>query len=386
MIGIHDRALLVLLAIILAGCGADSTTTAATEGSIVDSAGVRVVTWPGPAPSDTVQPRLLWEHGNRTGDYQFIGIGFGVIREDGSALVVASGNRELVRIEGGGASHDVLARRGPGPSEVENPSYLLATTGADVWLMDGGNRKLLRFLGDSLVETVSAAAWDPERMRAGGVDSRGRLLVATGWPERRFEGPWFPGVLAAFDPTTSLVDTLGAFDFMPRSEGQPTSPFPHSGVVSVADGRFVAGRTDVPQLAWHAADGSVAQLFRWEQPLRYPTSDDWDAFQAWMFKLGLTEEMMSGWYAVDETQPLPLFGQVVGTGSGAVWVTPFMPGGPPATASEWRVAAPNGGWLGLAQFARPIRLLHVGADHIVAVHTDDFDVQSVAVYENPFGS
>jgi len=388
----------VLLLVGLAACGADSDSKTSAGVSVSDSAGVRIVTSASAAAEDTVRPVLLWEHGAAPSDYPFASIGLGVLRDDSAAVVVAARSRELVSILPGGETHAVLARRGQGPSEVRGPRQIVTGTGNEVWLEDVLNGKLLRFAGDSLLESLSARAisWEGASLMPIGVDSVGRLLVTSASYNPDFDEAWLQGTLAVFDASTSSVDTVGFYDYIPRVGEPPVSPFGSYGVVSVADGHFVTARTDRPRVLRRSADGTLVEIFEWDDELRYPSEDDWNGFRAELRRqlarpdrssadVDVRLDDMLSDYELDTTQPLPLFNGIIGSESGNVWIAPFTPR-QAATTGGWRVAGRDGGWLGVVEFARPIRILRVSDELILGVHTDELGVQTIAVYGNPFGA
>ena len=387
-----------LLLTFLAGCESAVDGTRAETTSVVDSAGVRIVRSALATPADTVQAELLWEHGAGTSDYPFSAIGFGVVRDDSVVVVADSRNRELVAIRPGGVAHALLARSGQGPSEVGGARRVMAGSGNEVWLEDVLNAKLMRFVGDSLVETVGGAdlPWDRGSLMPIGVAAGGELLMTSASYPFRFDEPWLAGSLAVFDVRTSSVDTVGVFDLASRTGDPPYFPFQPYGVVSVADGAFVTARVDLSRLTWRSAGGAVTDVFEWEEPGRFADEEDWEAFRAGTrsryarpdqteAEVDAQVDRVLADYALDTSQRLPLFQTIVGADNGQVWLVPFTPR-QASLATGWRVATRGEDWLGVVRFERPLRLLYVRGGLLVGVHTDELGVQTVAVYRNPFGS
>jgi len=378
------------------GCG-DGAGPQASGVTVVDSAGVRVVTNATAIPPDTVRPELLWEYGRDDSEYPFQFVVLGTVASDGSAVVADAGNREVLRIQPDGATHTLLARSGQGPREVSSPRQVVSS-GDLVWVEDVQGGKLLGFRDDTIAATVSVT--DNPLTGAGlmpiGADPQGRLMLTTGRYRRDFEEPWLNAALATFDPQSGLVDTVGAYPMARRAGDPPMSPFGPYGVIATSTSSFITGRTDISEVTWRRSDGVVTQVARWASPARFPTDDDWGEFRSSMAAdlervtpqrsgaaLDALIDDVLGDYELDPSEPTRLFDNIYGTESGAVWVAPFMASR--GIPSAYAVMSSSGTWLARVEFSRPFRFVYANDQVVLGVHTDDFDVQTVAAYQNPFG-
>lgn len=388
-----------LLALGVLGCATDAGMEATPSVEVADSAGVRVVTLAESSPSDTLSPVRIWIHGGAMPDYLFQRIVSGVFRDDGAAIIVDIGADEVIRIDPDGVSHDIIARSGQGPREVRNPRKVVTGQGKDVWIEDFWGRKLLRLEGDSIT-TVLSGRDNPtaaDRLMPIGVDSAGRIMLTTGGFMPGWEEEWLMGTLVTFEPGTPSADTVGSFEMAPRVGDPPVFPFGGYGVASATSTSFVTGRTDIAQLVWRSSDGAVFQIARWDAEARYAGDADWAEFEA-SIRFG-SEQMNPGRsdedydamakrslanYELDKTKQVRFFDDIVGGQDGSIWIAPFTASSNAAAAREWTVLSGEGEWLGVARFPNSIRILDVTQDAILGVQRDEFDVETVVVFANPF--
>jgi len=388
-----------LLVLGVLGCATDAATEARPSVEVVDSAGVRVVTLTESSPADTLSPVQLWIHGEASPDYLFQRIVSGVFRDDGAAIIVDIAADEVIRIDPDGMSHDIIARSGQGPREVRNPRKVVTGEGEDVWIEDFSSRKLLRLEGGSIT-TVLTGPDNPtaaDRLMPIGVDSAGRIMLTTGGFMPGWEEEWLMGTLVTFEPGTPSADTVGSFEFAPRVGDPPVFPFREFGVASATSTSFVTARTDIPQIVWRSPDGAIFQIARWDAEARYADDADWASFEA-SIRFG-SEQMNPGRsdedydamaerslanYELDKTRQVRLFDDIVGGQDGSVWIAPFTASSNTASAREWTAVSGEGEWLGVARFPSSIRILDVTQDAILGVQRDEFDVETVVVFANPF--
>jgi hypothetical protein len=150
----------------------------------------------------------------------------------------------------------------------------------------------------------------------------------------------------------------------------------------VADGRLVAGSAAKPELVVIELDGELdgrtTRIIRWTGPAT-PISDAY--IQTFIEERTAT---------LDDPAPLrdqilesqhpdsfPRFDAILG-GQGQLWVRPYrLPGetGP----YRWRVHDGDGRLIAVAEVPAGLTLYEVGPDRVLALTTDDFDVQHVVV-------
>ena len=365
--------------------------------AVRDSAGVRLVEHRSELSGPAIALELLWEHGHDADDYTFQFVSSGGLQPDGGAVITDFGNREVIAIGPDGSFNGVLAGTGQGPSEVMRPGAVVVPGQDTVWIKDPGNAKLMRFEGGALAATVSTSG--DRTLTSGmmpiGVGADGELLMTTSSFRSDFEQPWLDGHLTRFDPTTRLLDTVGAYPMASRTSKTERNPYSPYGVVAAAGRGFVHGRTDVPQLTWRDSNGEVVQFVRWRPRLRYPDAEMWDQFEASLradlrrVNPGMGDERLQAFleeqaasHSVDTSKPVPLFGRIRGTPVGAVWLPSFVPGS--ARPTGYLVVSSDGAAVGVAEFPRPLSILDAGEQMVLGIYADDLDVQGVAVYRYRF--
>lgn len=149
-------ALVALLTPLVASCGGNEPHDPAAEATVLDSAGIHIVTHP-PGPfTDTVSgPGVVTVGREGDPDYELYGVNAVLALASGNLVVANSGNREVRFYGPDGQYLRTVGGQGDGPSEF---GYL-----SDIWLRDG----------DTL------AVKDPRRGRIAFFDSAGTLAGAT---------------------------------------------------------------------------------------------------------------------------------------------------------------------------------------------------------------
>lgn len=367
--------------------------------TVRDSAGIRIVRYPGPfpsAPAVTFAAKPVFRYGDAEGEHAFQSILTGALQPDGGAVVVDRGTQEVVVLGPDGTLRSVLARPGEGPDEVR---YVMSVQvlGQDTILVeDDGNARFMLFENGRLARSVSVG--DDYSLARGlltlGVDSAGGLLMWTSSFRTDFKEPWFKGSLVRFDLDTHTADTVGRYDMAPR---QPANghfnPFGPFGSVAGSGGRFLYGRTDVAQLTWVTSGGKPIQMLRWNPVPTYPDESDLDAYatnlRADLIRVNprmpparmetfLKEQRERLDFVPGE--PRPFFSRLFGDGNGRVWVGAFFIRGAPDAPRHFTVIAPDGTFVGTAELPDHFRLLAVRGHLALGVLRDDMDVQSVAVF------
>lgn len=369
------------------------------EPVVQDSAGVRIVEYPGAIQTEGAAPVLLWTHGHGPEDYQFQFVFLGALEPSGHVVVGDGGNREVVRIGPDGSDFEVIARGGQGPSEVRQPRGVVTGANGRFWVEDPGNGKILEFSGGQLVSSIDSRS-TPEISRGAmpvAATEGGELLMVTASFRSDHDEPWLPGYLTVMPPDASALDTVGSYDMAPRSapEGQenPFSPF---GEATGAGDGWVHVRSDVPEVTWRSSDGAPVQVVRWRPDLRYPDDALWTAFQedlgANLVRVNpqmdaaavdaFVEQQLAR-YAVDERTPLPLFGPVAAGTDGDVWLPEYE--GRTRHARVYTVFSPGGDHARVVTFDRPVSVLAASSGRVLAQFVDELDVVALGVFTYDLG-
>ncbi|MDE2796569.1 MAG: hypothetical protein OXL34_17270 [Gemmatimonadota bacterium] len=391
----HRILLTALATLALFACAGDTTQIA--DAVVQDSAGVRIVQHtgaPDAEPPFAFAPEPVYRHGDSPGDYAFARIWRGILLGDGSAAIFDAGSSEVVRLNPDGTFHSVLAPAGEGPGEVSRLVTSMFAVGQDgILVLDLGQTRSSLFVNDALAHTASildlrgaTSLWPM------GIDDAGRFLVATSSFLPGFEEEWLFGHMARYDPETGAVDTVGSYKFVPGE----SNPAPGIGDVFVSGGQFVYVRTDIPEVVWHLADGTVRQIARWQLDPRYLTEEDLEAIEPILrdrFRFAnpgasdeevesMTKRNMAG-HEADLGNPIEHFKSPFADAEGRVWLPTSMPGVPGEGVPPYTVISSEGEWLGTMDGPAELRILDVGRGRVLGIVTDEMGVESVVVYDLP---
>ena len=389
----HQPTLMLLVTLI--GCGGETGRTRDVQVLISDSAGVRIVEYDGqPAVGAlfTLAAEPLYRHGANPGDYAFLSVDAGRLFPDGGA-VVAEWYGEVVVLSPDGTTHEVLAKVGEGPGEVVEPYSLFVVHHDSVLVPDRRQSRLTVFVGDSVARVVSL----PRAAHFGvaGIGSSGELLLWNRYPYRSWfdiEEEWLAGHMTVFDIDTGTLDTVAAYNHIPRATQDAANPIIRPvGEVTVAAGRFVYTRSDRPEITWRLPDGTVIQIVRWRpEPnlLAEELLEHGEAYNRMIGRLNygvsevrleeIIQEDMARYRAMIG-QPVPFFGTPFADADGNVWLPSYRPAYP-EEGSPYTVISPDGEWLGQVETPPRFRILDVTGGSVLGVLRDEMDVENVVVY------
>lgn len=389
----HRALLTTVPALALFACGGDTIPTA--HAIVEDSAGVRIVQQTGAPvaePPFAFAPEPVYRHGDGPGDYTFARIWRGILLGDGSAAIFDAGSSEVVRLNPDGTFHSVLAPEGEGPGEVSRLVTSMYALGQDsILILDLGQTRSTLFVNGAPAHTASildlrgaTSLWPM------GIDDAGRFLVATSSFLPGFEEEWLFGHMARYDPETGTVDTVASYKYVPGE----SNPAPGVGRVLVAGGQFVYVRTDIPEVVWHLADGTVRQIARWQLDPRYLTAEDLETIEPILrdrlrfVNPGASDEEVESMtrrnmarHEADLGNPIEHFKSPFADAEGRVWLPTSMPGIPGEGVPPYTVISSEGEWLGMVDGPPGLRILDVGRGQVLGVMTDEMGVESVVVYE-----
>lgn len=367
-----------------------------------DSAGVRIVELPPmsdvPARytlSDQPVYRVGWESSGR----QFEEIVAGSLWSDGSAAVADAGSTlEVVALSPTGDVSAVFGGPGDGPGELRG-IFSVITLGPDtVLVQDGSSRRATILTLSGEVETIRLTEVGPLRVLGVGPD---RILLM-GPPlrtvlGRRHETPWLAVPLVSVAPSTQAIDTVAWIDWdQSISIGGGNNPFMSGGFATVADGRFVLGVGNRPEIRWLDERGTLRQIVRWAAP---PTPVPDTVFAAWEIEMraalgrvaslpqsDIDDRMASMTEAIGEPFPyfgvpgaLPGYGGLMHDLGGNVWIARYSPprlGWP----SRYYGMSREGEWLGAVDLPEGSEPLAFGTSHVLVLEQNEFDEEAVALY------
>jgi hypothetical protein len=299
---------------------------------------------------------------------------------DGGAVIESGESRRLVFISPTGE----VAMSGATPPDPDMGIFSITAVEGDTVLvqytsMEQGTLAVLH--GGGLVRQIPL---DPEvaNNKVMGVGSGGELLL--GMPSMLVGGrpQWVPAALSRYDRRTERVDTVGVYDL-----GGPTFAFrfTQNGAAVVSGGRFVIGRSDLPELRWLDPDGALRQIVRWRRRPVTITDAMWSVYEA-QIRAGAGSREGEDWIrrhmdgVKQSTEEAPLFRRLIPDDQGNVWVG--SQGFPLEywTPSGYDVISQQGVWLGSVAVPPTLRILAIGTDRVLGAEVDGREVRSIAVY------
>lgn len=372
----------------LSACGADAPGSADTA-QVSDSAGIRIVELPVDLPADSIPIQVVWRHGDDADEYQFKRASAGTLAAGDAGIVGDGGNGEVIRIDGE-SSHSILARNGQGPEEVGSPLSIFAAADGSVFVHDRLNRKVLRFVGDSVTDVLTSDGPILSDMMPVGSDGDGTLLMITASYSSRFETPWLDGHVARFATAPFALDTVAAYPIAERSDRESPTAFGYGGQVAGGPAGLIQVRSDRAEVIWRNAQGDIETIARWSPDPAFVDEQVIEAFQVRMredlirVNPQLSREEAETFaadrvasYQFDPTRPLPVMRLAYMGQDGRAWVEEFAADGEPM---RLRVLDRDGTPLGTVHLPFPIRFMDATRDHLLGIATGDLGVQSVVLF------
>jgi len=379
-----------------AACGDGSAPAGEVlQATVRDSAGVRIVET-GPVeglPVARVGRRPRLRTGWRDDEPTFEVIRAGVLLPGGGAVVADGRGKRLYFVDGDGETRPA-GREGEGPGEfryidaVERfPDGRLA-----VWDSSLDRFTILGPHGRVRSTQLMAGTGRVNVAPFGVLDSATLGWLPTSFGARPGADPsgWLQGPRVRRGPGDEEPDTVARVPMvLLEADGTP-NPFPRYGMGDVAAGGFVWGTNDRPELRWYAADGALRRIWRWSQDPVEVTPEVWRDYE-----VGFRERMRSSPEAppteriarileedrASASSHLPFFVAVHAAGSSQVWVGEYT--GPGVFPARYLEISADGRPLRWIEFDQGVQVLDLDGDRMLGVQTDEWDVQSVAIFQIP---
>ena len=394
------RALLIsaISAGLLLGCSAESPSTAV---HVRDSAGVRIVELP---PMSEVPARFgvsddpVYRVGWHEGDHEFEDIVAGGLWADGRAVVGDGGRTlQIVVLSATGSVDAILGGPGQGPGELGGILAVLAVGDDAVWVQDNRARRLTVFRGADVAGTLPLGSMGYGQLL--GTDPAGEVLMGPPLSRvigRRYETPWLSVPLVRVEFGADHADTLAWADWdQSLVDGAGNNPFMSGGFATVANGQFVVGRGDRPEIRWLDERGRLRQIARWRAtsgPVPATSVSAWEVGMRAAFERAerpqssiessitiMKEAMREPLPHFGIAGPMPPFGGLMSDLHGNVWIPSYLI--PRVSAPQrYHVMSPQGEWLGWIEMPEGFRLLAVGMEHVLGVERNALDVHAAALY------
>lgn len=397
----------VFLALVASACSG-SERRPATEASVRDSAGIRIVDNAGPAWSESSAWRLAeapsLDLGRLDGpaETQFFQVGSGARLSDGSFVLGSFGSHDLRRFAADGTHLWTVGREGEGPGEFAGLVQVAAGAGDTILTYDFRQRRISRFAPDGTFldsrplegPTDAGFAFVEELLSDGSAVFTFREFGQNDGPPTEGEvsrdtlGVWVAGPgadareLGRFPGPEMVVLQSG------QTEGGFTisiggTPFGRSTEVTGGPSGVWIGDTERFEIRRYGFDGGLEQIVRRAFD---PVMVD-DA----LIERALDEELEDAeddndrraarrrWENTPVPETLPAFESLLVDRDGNLWAQSFeVPGAPERT---WSVFTPEGRWLGEIRFPDRFRPLEIGVDYVLGRFGDELDVEHIQLWE-----
>jgi len=391
----------VAVALAAGACSGDAGIPSA---EVVDSAGVRVVSYDltdVPIPTYRTVASHDLEVGTQDGapEYAFSSIPDLAVTSDGSIVVSDAVARELRVYAAGGTYVRTIGRRGEGPGEFSGAPMIAGIAGDTMFAFDARTVRVTSFgLDGELIETTSPGTDEIGRPQSMIRQDDGTYLMVSRWVAPGAEEELYDVrmeldsiVIEHVDATGALIDTMRVMAERSRARRVQS---PRAGVFSVlqadtpysprafvrSDGtRARLAFSDAFELELRDSRGEVATILRVLGVGHPATADDIRAVQ----EARLREELGDGEIAPAVRRlnldflpdRLPAFASVRISDEGDIWVALMeydASGG-----YDWLVFTPAGELRGSVHTPADLQLFAIRGDHIVGVFRDELDVPYV---------
>jgi len=395
-------AMIAAAVVILAGCSEEGVRGPTAE--IVDSAGVRIVTYDLtdvaiPAFAGVGEPEL--EIGGVDGESEYLLSRIIDLRtlDDGSIVIADGGGNDLRVYDPKGGHLRTLGQRGEGPGEFAAAPFIAGLAGDTLFAWDETSRRVTSFSGSGdLIETTRLQAEAAYPVRVIRLDD-GTYVSQAGWVASG------PDPLEAHDMRLELdslviehiaadgavLDTIRVLADQERikmrqireggRQALQMTPRPLTARAFVrSDGvRPIIGHNDAFELVSYGPDGASRQVLRvegvWPSVSAGEIRSTFEARLAEASEDGELDPRTLRLY--DEFLPArtPAFSNVIIGGDGSLWVAQFQ--FDRSNGFEWLVFSPEGELRGTVRTPPDLRVFEIREGSVLGVVLDDFDVPFV---------
>lgn len=394
------RRILPALVVLATGCVGERTGGA---GPIVrDSAGVVIVENTVGAWSEGASWRLsdvpLVDIGVLEGDpsYQLFQVAGALRLTDGRIVVANRGTNELRFYDAVGVYLGASGRKGGGPGEFENLSWLGRLGSDSLLAYDSRHFRVSMF--DSAGRFVRSFALPQVEARGFptplGLFSDGSLLVVS-WRVFSTTMDLRTGVYRDSVPyfrygvEGALIDTLGSFpsgEYYLKVRGGGFSvnvlPFARWPRAVVHGDRLFLGTGERYEVVLYAADGSLERLIRKAHANLRVTQEDIAAYKQEQLERARDENWRREQEALLAEIPfpetMPAYSRLLVDEEGHLWVEDYRR--PGDEEPRWSVFDPNGRLLGTVPMPPKFGPVQIGGDFVLGRWVDDFEVEHVRLY------
>lgn len=349
------------------------------------------------APHWVLSPEPVVTIGVAEGDpnYQLYNVAAATRLSDGRIVVLNTGNASLAAYDSGGRFLFTAGRKGQGPGEFEVPTWLGRVEGDTLAVWDQRLKRLSFFSGEGTYRRAAAIP-DADGMfpTAVGMFSDRSLALDPG-PDVMAMMQGERGVrrdsvtLQRFAPDGSRAGPLARFAGnevhvadRPTGFAWNDAPFARRAYVSVAGERLYVGDSGSGRITVYSPRGVPAATLRSPlAPWRIQGPDVAEYRERQLAQIQDPErrrEMQATLDAAPVPDLSPAFGGLAVDPEGNVWVQAY-----PRPADEtvtWAVLGHDGAQRAEIRVPRPLQVMEVGRDYLLATRKDDLGVETVELY------
>lgn len=379
------KTLCIALWISISGCGERSPSVSHT---VRDSAGVRVVengSVEGARSDWRIPRRPIFRTGWEDDEPTFERIWAGLILPDGDVVVADYQGNRIFHFDSTGTLLRVIGRRGEGPGEFTSLESIVSVGRDSILAYDPRQRRVSLLVRGELTEEHRVERWGRFGYYfAGAIGDGSIVMVPTNHrASPRDSAGWVEAPVIRTTEAFSRFDTIA---ILPYAQLGTSNPLRKLGKTDLTGTRIAHARNDSPEIRWYGLRGQLEQVAKWEPVWRAFDDDLWEEYEsaAREFYGGSPELNSERLNRVFESQkeavegPVPLFSDMHGDSEGNVWLgESVFPGTRP---ERYHVVGADGRWLGQVELPRPMRVLAIAEDRLLAIERDEWDIEAVSVY------
>lgn len=382
---------------LLAACGAGDA--ASPVAAVRDSAGIAIVdnAWPdsGAVQWWTLeQPPLVDIGGAEAAEaYAVYQVSDALRLSDGRIVVLNGGSADVRYYSAGGEHLRTSGRRGEGPGEFRRPVRLIALADDSVLVVDGTRATVLDAEGSYARDftTAQTRASVVGRLADGRLVATQGAIVAPGEIEAGLQRSTL--VFVTLTPAGVVQDTIVTVPGAERRVNVDGSggrirtimisapPYAKSTVHAIGEDAVAVATQESPAIRVYGADGAPRRIIRTGMPMAAVTDahlDAWWERQRESMPPGQGEQPATRPDYSDAGKVVPPFAALEIDDAGNFWVADYddrirLPG-------AWSVHDPDGRLSARIRMPEGFRPMHIGADVVLGVVRDDFDVEHVRMY------
>lgn len=363
-----------------------------------DSSGVRITHSPRPQwrPADRpvvdTEPSVLVGAHDGPDGLHFGMISSGVLLDGNQAAVLDRQSMEIIVLDSLGQLVARIGRHGEGPGEFNSVWQVHALSDTLV-AFDHRARRITRFTSDGTpVDAIAITAPEYQLSRyeligraAGRWLLQGSIYFPGGCGPQAMCWDTLPTLSVDSEDSVSLSTIepagVGMFASLQGAGGHPFGGRTRSAMRGQSP---ILGDGRTPEVRAYGANGEPSAIGRWDAEPRPARARDLEAFvdaavERARVQGSPTNLVEARYDGIDLPDHMPLFDQLIVDPRGWVWLEPWAPAHEPDPTS-WTVLGPDLEWLGEVQMPPGVRVLAIGADRVLGVWRDEFDVQMVGTW------